>query len=603
MYYKKFVIERFKGIDKVEVDLERDRVVTLVGLNESGKTTVMQGIELYYRMARDKQPSTEQLKEFRPKGIDFSGNIVVGATLRLEDDDKRKIQEFWNGTLGKRGELDIPDEYEGNFHFIYETHKHKETTHRISFPMKKAGVKRSLHDSDGESWNKVIEFIRKDLIPEILYYEDFIFRIPEEISFVESNSEVEEKSDPTNQTWQLVIHDILKSVREELDFRRHVVDVWESDNDAAAQRVSQMERALNQKITERWAELFKSRRINFREIKIEPKYANDTLKLSFIIVSKDGKRFYVRERSKGFNWFFSFLLFTEFRKRRSRNILFLLDEPASNLHSSAQAKILDAIGELSKEAIAVYSTHSHHLINPEWLSGAYICINESLSDDVLEGDLNLDQSAKISATRYYTYVGQGMGSDKRSYFQPILDRLDYAPSELEAVPEIIILEGKNDWYTFNYFQRIILNKKKTLNLYPGAGKDKLDEIIRLYMAWGSNFVVLLDGDRGGEAAKKRYQENYGEYVQNRIFTLKDATGTSTATEGLLEGSDKEKLYDSIFGKDAYKKIRGKSKEKDSLNLAINQLLSNKKKLSLGGRTKTSVRAVLTFAEKKLREAK
>ena len=89
------------------------------------------------------------------------------------------------------------------------------------------------------------------------------------------------------------------------------------------------------------------------------------LEVSFKIKTKSNKVFNVNERSKGFKWFFSFLLFTEFRKKRTKNILFLLDEPASNLHSTAQAHILNALEELGKDSLVVYSTHSHHLINPK----------------------------------------------------------------------------------------------------------------------------------------------------------------------------------------------------------------------------------------------
>ncbi len=109
--------------------------------------------------------------------------------------------------------------------------------------------------------------------------------------------------------------------------------------------------------------------------------------------------------------------------------------------------------------------------------------------------MSLEEGAKITAIKYYTYVGSGLGSDNVSYFQPILDRLDYQPSIVEPIPNIVILEGKNDWYTFRYFEDLLKRNNK-LNFYPGAGRDKLYDIIRLYLSWGKSFVVLLDGDDG-----------------------------------------------------------------------------------------------------------
>ena len=37
MKYIKFKVENFKGIENVEVDFTHNRILTLVGLNESGK--------------------------------------------------------------------------------------------------------------------------------------------------------------------------------------------------------------------------------------------------------------------------------------------------------------------------------------------------------------------------------------------------------------------------------------------------------------------------------------------------------------------------------------------------------------------------------------
>ena len=126
-------------------------------------------------------------------------------------------------------------------------------------------------------------------------------------------------------------------------------------------------------------------------------------------------------------------------------------------------------------------------------------------------------------------MGRGIGSDNISYFQPILDRLDYQPSRLEPIPNIVILEGKNDWYVLRYFEKIILKRSIGLNFYPGAGRDKLGEIIRLYLAWGKHFIVLLDGDDGVKS-KGRYVKEFGDFVKDRIFTIKDVLNSAVALE-------------------------------------------------------------------------
>ena len=392
-----------------------------------------------------------QLHSFRPKGIDFTGIITFSGTLLFEDEDIKKIMDYFSTIKNKKQNITIPSKFTYNINLEYNLHKYKTMTETIKCSINDHNNK-PLHKTDNEKWNLVIDYIQT-LVPEILYFDDFIFQIPEHICFP-TNSSTNGDHDNVNESWKLVIDDILKSVNPQLNFLNHIYEIWSEDKDAARNRISQMERVLNQKITTKWKELFGKDDLNFQEIKLDVELFSDQLCLSFKILDKNKNEFFVNERSKGFKWFFSFLLFTEFRKKRTKNILFLLDEPASNLHSSAQAKILDAINELSKDSLVIYSTHSHHLINPNWLSSTYVCINENLSENVLSVDFNKSNTA-IRAEKYYSYVGKGFTSDRVSYFQPILDSLDYKPSTVEPIPNIVITEGKNDWYSFKYFSERI----------------------------------------------------------------------------------------------------------------------------------------------------
>lgn len=605
MIYKSFKLKNFKGIDEVNVDLANSRIITLVGLNESGKTSIMEGVQLFYRIAKGEDPTAEQLNEFRPKGINFSGNIEVSATLILESEDRKKIEQHWKGTLLKRSALELPQELRYDIKFKYELHTYKATERNWTFPVKTISSKRTLYETDKSGWTALVTYIKSEIVPEILYFDDFIFQIPEKVCFVKTGvAETDEVSNKNNKVWQLVVNDVLKSVDDRMSFQNHVVDLWESDRDAASNRLSQMEKALDEKITKRWGDLFGKNKINFKEIKLDPEYTDGKLYLAFKIRTESKKEFLVRERSKGFKWFFSFLLFTEFRKKRTRNILFLLDEPASNLHSSAQAKILEALHELSTDSLVIYSTHSHHLINPEWLMGAYICINENLSNEVLEGSLNLEDQAKITAIKYYTYVGKGLGSDNVSYFQPILDRLDYQPSIVEPIPDIVILEGRNDWYTLRYFEEVILKRKNIVNFYPGGGRDKLGEIIRLYLAWGKRFIVLLDGDDGVKS-QTQYIKEFGDFVKDKIFTIKDALNKAVAIEGLIGVMDQRELYDTVFGQGSYNECKKKSpkKVKENLNYALNQLQLQKKEVTLNKTTRDNFTSLLDFTTEKLKLVK
>lgn len=597
MKYESFQIENFKGIKSVSIDLSNNRILTLVGLNESGKTTILEAISLFYKLVKNEDISDKQFNYYRPKGIDFTGNIKITGKLIFEDKDIRQIQNYWKQELNKKKILELPREFSYTYKFKYELHQYIETVRECGFTASQKGMKKSLFESDRDAWQKLIKYIKENLIPEILFYEDFIFDIPEKIKY--SIGQEANDNDTKNKEWQLVLNDILKSINSDLSFQKHIVDIWTTDNNTASNRISKMEGELNSKITNSWKTLFQknNKKLNFKEIKIKVE-AIDTknIDFSFEVKTDEDKVFPINERSKGCKWFFSFLLFTEFRKNRTDNILFLLDEPASNLHTSAQAKILEAIKGLSDKSMVIYSTHSEHLINPEWLAGAYVIVNDVLSEASLRGDIHFNNEVKITAQKYYKYVGSGEGSDKLSYFQPILEALDYQPCKLELVPEIVILEGKYDWNGYKYFNEVILKNEKQYNFYPGGGKDKLFDIIRLYLAWGRKFLVLLDGD-SAITSKQKYINEFGEFVKGRIYTLKDILGQKHDLESLIEDSDKILLYDSVYGKGTFQNLPS-SKKKSNLNLAINKLLWDKTDVTISETTKNRFKQIFDFISEK-----
>ena len=71
------------------------------------------------------------------------------------------------------------------------------------------------------------------------------------------------------------------------------------------------------------------------------------------------------ERSKGFVWFFSFLVyFSEIEEMQDRDMVLLLDEPGLNLHAMAQHDFLRFIEQrLSPKHQVVYTTHSPFMID------------------------------------------------------------------------------------------------------------------------------------------------------------------------------------------------------------------------------------------------
>jgi hypothetical protein len=251
---------------------------------------------------------------------------------------------------------------------------------------------------------------------------------------------------------------------------------------------------------------------------------------------RDGtRRFNVNDRSLGFRWFFAFMLFTQFRVARNstRALLFLFDEPASNLHAAAQQKLIDSFPEIVKgEHMLVYTTHSHYMIEPKWLEQTFIVTNraDAPAGSVLDAISLDDESLDIQVATYRSFVNAH--PSQTSYFQPILDRLEVVPSRFDIQKASVILEGKSDYYIIRYAAKAA--GRTELPLLPGLGAGTFGALAALHVGWNLSFLFLLDGDGQGKSERSRYVKEFG-IPENRVLTIDEFLPSVKVIEDLLDG--------------------------------------------------------------------
>lgn len=539
MDFLNFRISNFKGIEDTTIKLDSSsNIYTLIGLNESGKTTVLEALN-YWSYSQESKDTIECLGfqtiqddyELIPIGetSNFSKNSSVTATLKLSKLDELKIKKFaedkCNFILTEAiGEIEIKKSKS------FENSKCIKTNNfwTINLVGKQKGRSRKIInlDADSEAWQCIVSYIRDNLLPTILYFPNFLFDFPERI-YLEDIDE-DSKKQKEHLFYKKIIQDLLDALNQSLNIQVHIVDRKRSDNDNDENSLKKvlldLSRELNNNILGAWNEIFK-RKISNKRILVEAKLDRTIDKVYLEFMIEDDGYFSINQRSLGFRWFFAFLLFTKYRgyrNRKSNNILFLLDEPASNLHTTAQLRLQKSLAEMAKANCKfIYTTHSQYLINPKWLETTYIVKNEGLS---YETDENIDdfspKKTKITIHPYRQFISKY--PDQTSYFKPVLDIIDYKPSELDMIPDVVMVEGKNDYYTLKYFEDIILQRKnKKYKFLPGLSCEKLFPLIQHYLAWGKNFIIILDGDRAGEESKKKYLDEFGNILKDKIFSLSD----------------------------------------------------------------------------------
>lgn len=606
MRYKVFVVQNFKGIQNLEMDLggsPPSPVFTLVGLNESGKTTVLEALSFFYEGIKHDDDialheNSFQIYSLIPKNRqdNFTDSIEIKATIQLENDDindlkKLLIKEEGFTVSDISSDIEICHSYK----FVNSTYIKKDIFFNIDIKGRKKRAKKDIKLGDKDpGWGLVYKEVKKR-IPKIIYYPNFLFEFPDKI-FLEEKPNEEGKQ----RFYRGVLQDVLDSIGNDLNLDTHVIQRAKNATNGKPEEKRFLESVLNKmgvRITstvfDQNLRVFRSDTSNKLITLDYPEQDAEGFLYTKLQLREGEDNYYIRERSLGFKWFFTFLLFTQFRIHRSGDsrIIFLLDEPASNLHQTAQQRLLKSLGSLTSKSVSViYTTHSHHLINPSWLESTFIVKNKALNYEDDDEKYNSSMT-DVSIEKYRVFVANS--PEQRTYYQPILDALDYKPSNLENVPEVVMVEGKTDFYTISYFQNIIFDEKQKINILPGMGAGGLDDVIRLYCAWGRNFIILLDSDVEGEKQKKRYKEKFNGLVVNRLFTLGDidAFWKGKEIEELISKEDVVKLQKTCQNNGKF--------SKKNLHFSIQELLVNNQKLDLSGSTTNNVRRILEFLASKL----
>ncbi len=583
MFYTSFRIKNFKGIKDTEIRLVKEAkmgVFAFVGLNESGKTTILEAIHSFSpdrdtsKLVGGDDTSGVPYEDRVPRHqiSNFSGRVSIGATIRFEEGEKEELLNILKSAEGLViDEERLPNEVTIEREQVFENGDFKVSYFTLRTPIyyKKNRQKKWRKASTKDELTKLRDYIY-ELTPDIAYFPTFVFDFPKRIFLTE------ERGDPVSKFYRGVFQDILdfdgqghtieesiiRRIRSDdkivswLDF----LSIWNTsdDRDKIQHVVDRASAVVSEVVFGRWNQIFnedvkgKEINISFETLEGERKSADGAkyqtnehdVYIKFQI--KDGtRRFNVNDRSLGFRWFFAFMLFTQFRVARenTRPILFLFDEPASNLHAAAQQKLIESFPEIAKGSHSLaYSTHSHYMIEPKWLEQTFIVSNRSDAPiDSVIGALSLsDESLDITATRYRDFVNKY--PSQTSYFQPVLDRLEVTPSKFDFREKSVVVEGKSDYYILRYAIKLL--EHEGLSLIPGLGAGTFGALVALDIGWGLGMIFLLDGDAAGEAQRTRYVTEYG-LSSERAVLLSDISPDIIMIEDLLDDEAKSIVSASL----------------------------------------------------------
>lgn len=256
------------------------------------------------------------------------------------------------------------------------------------------------------------------------------------------------------------------------------------------------------------------------------------------------------DRSSGFVWFFSFLIwFYRLRETYNKNLVILLDEPGLTLHARAQADLLRYINEQLKPSYQViYTTHSPFMIDPDNLLAARTV------EDVIVKDRSSSEEKLLG-----TKVGEDVFSTDPDTVSPLQRALDYELTQTLFIGRhTLLVEGPSDFLYLKWFSRQLeivgksgLDYRWSISIVGGV--DRIPGFISLFRGNQLQVAAIVDVQNG---QKQRIENARKALVADHLLTLDTYTG--------LQEADIE----DVLGREFYVALVNKAFElPNSLNLS------------------------------------
>jgi predicted ATP-dependent endonuclease of OLD family len=359
--------------------------------------------------------------------------------------------------------------------------------------------------------------------PSFVYFDTFQDKLPRNVAF----AEIQEAMSGSEKAPQSVLDFITLSGTD-----LNLIKKFEAD----AKKLGNYLRQCNAKITGDFLEYWNQKVDKKQTVTLCAEHQRDqagALQLAFYVT--DGMvNQYPEQRSRGFLWFLSFYLrlaAAQVRREKEGRVprLLLVDEPGTYLHARAQRDVLKVFDQkLAKQDLIVYSTHSNFLIPAEKLHRLRVVLKTSAEGTVALDKLTHPLLRGPEASDTLSPILTALGMDIRDGLKLASDRN-------------LIVEGISDHFYMSAWIHLFPNNTlDKLNIFPAMGALDVPHIASLFIGWGLHFIVLLDRDAIGNAAREKLEDELG-VASDQILQPKQAAGI----EDLLSPEDFKDLIKAL----------------------------------------------------------
>ena len=589
MQIKAFKVQMYRSIlDSGWVDV--DDITVIVGKNESGKTALLKALHKFNPFTPD--PYT--LDREWPRGHRRSQSpeaVVVTVRFVFESNESKEIEQFTNDGEGPTG-VEISRRYDGDYDFKFFPNDNitrdvneditnllnqiaasedvsselKETILQVrewateAFEsMGVAGLGENIDDylhsleltvqedteqdrSNAERVKNILEHLSKlaniedyrkgleeliaDWIPTFIYMDDHKpFQGSAYLNNIRSRKSSNQLTEE-DKTFLMMLE--MAGLNFDQEYQR-------ADSENKEQRMLDMNDAsstLTKLLADHWSQ-------RAYQIRLE---ADGYHIVAFVSDEVQPALVPLDERSKGFQWFFSFdSTFLHETKGTFSNVVILLDEPGLHLHAAAQRDLLLRLKEYAEGNQLIYTTHMPFLIDMERLDNIRVCTESK------------DCGTTVSADFYV--------ADELAWF-PLQAALGLSISQsLFVGPYNLVVEGVTDFWFLSTMATILRSEGRSslderIVVTPAGAATKAAYVATMLLGQQLNVVVLLDSDPEGERAAEGLIKKW--IIEDKHILL----------IGQILGRDGESTLEDMFSDEFYLKFVNDAFHKELKNLPI-----------------------------------
>lgn len=220
---------------------------------------------------------------------------------------------------------------------------------------------------------------------------------------------------------------------------------------------------------------------NLKDIDITPNISwKDSIKSVDVSFQFNGDEKFIPMTHKGTGYRRLFMV-ARFRylaeKSKGNNIIYLIEEPETFLHPTAQLDLLKALKELSEENQVITTTHSPVFAGATDVNGVVLCTKDGQSN----------------------YENVNIGTEQYFLFK-IIDELGIKPSFnlRDHFDKILFVEGQDDCLFYKMIAKNILDMDLENILILPCGGSSVESFINIeyFKKNGRDLFLILDSDKG-----------------------------------------------------------------------------------------------------------